>query len=383
MGMHKYGDEEFSQYNLNTSEHICSSHISESFIIKTITKTGNRGKCTYCGRTKKVVPLSDILSIIIDGIDYLYEDPGNSRYYNREGLHGYDGDTFDGYDIWRENYLGLEFDDEQVYEDIARYLENDQIYCSKNEYTSYLELLESQWNEFKQIVKHKARFVFYFQGVFNDSFTGDPLEILDQVQHSILKYNLFTEIPINTKLYRTRQHEDRNAIKEASHITSPPGQNAKYNGRMNPAGISMFYCSKDKLLTVAEVVDFESVSKKYYSTAYFKNTETLRLVDLTDIPKTGSIFDSSSNDDIEPLSFLSKFASDISMPIDENDSIIEYIPTQIVTEYIRFNPKLNVEGIIYRSSKLEGKNNIVLFYDHETSLEKLDFFPKSIKTKNI
>ena len=69
--------------------------------------------------------------------------------------------------------------------------------------------------------------------------------------------------------------------------------------------------------------------------------------------------------------------------INKEDSIIEYIPTQIVTEYIRFNPTLDVDGIVYPSSKDSSLKNIVLFYDHKESLEKLNFSETSLKTMKI
>lgn len=60
---------------------------------------------------------------------------------------------------------------------------------------------------------------------------------------------------------------------------------------------------------------------------------------------------------------------EITKPIDKNPGI-EYVPTQIFTEYIRFLNIYHIDGIIYRSS-LTGGRNIVLFYDNETSTDIL------------
>ena len=59
----------------------------------------------------------------------------------------------------------------------------------------------------------------------------------------------------------------------------------------------------------------------------------------------------------------------ITKPIDKNPGI-EYVPTQIFTEYIRFMNNYHIDGIIYRSS-LTGGRNVVLFYDNETSADIL------------
>ncbi|MDB9382282.1 RES family NAD+ phosphorylase [Nodularia spumigena CS-584] len=143
------------------------------------------------------------------------------------------------------------------------------------------------------------------------------------------------------------------------------------------------YCSKDKDLTIAEVVDKTSTKMPYFSTAIFKNKKVLRLVDFTKLPEVPSIFDEILNEERETIFFLKQFIEDISRPVDSSDSIIEYIPTQIITEYIKFNDKLNLDGMIYTSSKIPGAKNIVLFFNHEESLDNLSFSPSSIVTVKI
>ncbi|WP_100430358.1 RES family NAD+ phosphorylase [Flavobacterium sp. 1] len=114
---------------------------------------------------------------------------------------------------------------------------------------------------------------------------------------------------------------------------------------------------------------------------YYK--KKIKLVDLTKLPDYPSAFDSKNNWQIETIHFLKDFIKDISKPIHDNIAIIDYVPTQIVTEYIRFNPQLKIDGLIYPSSKDNEKENYVLFMDHEESIENLNFFPKSIQIKNI
>lgn len=370
-------------YNFNTTEFVCANHFQDSFINKKIKEVGSKRICSYCNKNRIVVELSELLKLIVIGIEYLFEDPNDSRYYNKDGIHGFDGNTFDFYDLWYEDYLDLRIENNKLIEDIYSYLSNDTLYCYKDEYTSESDYLDSIWTEFKETVKHNARFVFHFKGLFKGSDYSDPIDILNKVQNSILKFNLISELPANTILYRARQHSKPKEISKAYEMASTPVFLSKANGRMNPAGISMFYCSKSKGLTLKEVVDFNDTKKPYYTTAIFRNNETLRLVDLSFLPPLGSVFDETTNRERETLTFLKDFITDISKPIDYNDSIIEYIPTQIVTEYIRFNPKLNVDGIIYPSSKDNSQYNIVLFYNHDESLEKLTFSTNSLKTVKI
>jgi hypothetical protein len=71
---------------------------------------------------------------------------------------------------------------------------------------------------------------------------------------------------------------------------------------------------------------------------------------------------------------LLDFIKDFRKPIDRKDRAhIDYVPTQIVTEYFRhiFEYKgHNVDGIIYPSSKGSGREAVVIFANNEQCLEK-------------
>ena len=74
--------------------------------------------------------------------------------------------------------------------------------------------------------------------------------------------------------------------------------------------------------------------------------------------------------------FLEHFIKDISRPIRKSDNEIEYIPTQVFTEFIKttnfksyyYNPDSNgkkndvfIDGMLFKSSVMEGGINLVLF----------------------
>lgn len=375
-------EEQDGLYNFDTKEFVCSKHIQEDFIKKFILTNGKKGKCDYCECNRKVIELSEVLKLIVVGINYYYEDPNNSRYINHDAEYGLDGNIMHFNEMFYD--LGLEIDDSELCDDIIKYLDNQSLYCLINEYTSESEYYHETWNNFKEIVKNKARYVFYYKNQFSGFNTGNPIDVLDKVQHSILYFNLFREIPTTEKLYRCRQHVNKNEIDDLGiKIAANPTVNCKTNNRMSPAGISMFYCSPHKDICIKEVVNFSDKLKPYYTTAYFNSKDNLKLVDLTKLPQIPSAFDEKNNWQIETLFFLRDFINDIAKPIDENDAIIDYVPTQIVTEYIRYNPKLSVDGLIYPSSTDNSKENYVLFMDHEESLNRLDFVSKSIKVSKI
>jgi RES domain len=78
----------------------------------------------------------------------------------------------------------------------------------------------------------------------------------------------------------------------------------------------------------------------------------------------------------------------LSAPITrDSHTHIEYVPTQVVTEYFRFTfaeeQGLPIDGIVYPSSRMKGKNACVLFMDHRESLERLTFLPASLETDKV
>lgn len=73
------------------------------------------------------------------------------------------------------------------------------------------------------------------------------------------------------------------------------------------------------------------------------------------------------------------FISDFTKPIERSDrEHIDYVPTQIVTEYFRhifkLNDKTNIDGVIYPSSKNQGKKAIVIFADSKQCVEAADTY---------
>ncbi|WP_146060416.1 RES domain-containing protein [Amycolatopsis sp. CA-128772] len=63
------------------------------------------------------------------------------------------------------------------------------------------------------------------------------------------------------------------------------------------------------------------------------------------------------------LVFLHRFAADLGKPIAlDGREHIEYVATQVVTEYLRFVSSNAVDGILYRSAQNDGVC-CVLFYD--------------------
>lgn len=383
MKTRKFGDDvDYNLYNFDAAERVCSSHINDEFFKKLIKGSTTTAKCDYCKKVKPVIELSELLRLIVIGIDYLFEDPTNFKYLDKESETDFDGDNFYFEEMFSER-LNLQITDKNLYNDIYNHLYNDSLYYWKDEYGSHTEYLFDLWKIFKETVKHKARYVFYYEDTFRDFRLGDPINILHDVQKAINDFNLFRIIVPSDKLYRCRQHKELAEVKEARDICSPPDCYCKTNNRMSAIGISMFYGSLKEEVCINEVVNTSDTTMPFYSIGYFKSNKELKLVDLTKLPTVPSIYDEKENQYIDTILFLKEFIEDISKPVNVSDSAIEYVPTQVVTEYIKFNPALKADGIIYPSSKAKSLENIVLFKDNAECLRDLDFSLPSLRVMKV
>lgn len=235
---------------------IFAYHVEDDFINLFIKKKGKIDNCDYCNRRKKVIPFEDFFSLLDVGLNYLFEDVNDSRYIDHDGEHGLDGNTFLAYDIVFDDKLNLRIEDDTLCKDIYESIDKDVTYCERGEFGDLKDYYNGEWNYFKEILKHKARFVFYFKETFKDYFHTNPIMILNNIQGEIINQNLFKELTTSDKIYRCTQHFLKDDVKkDGKRIASNPIENCKTNNRMSPAGISMFYGSIDKKTSIKEVVN--------------------------------------------------------------------------------------------------------------------------------
>jgi hypothetical protein len=150
-------------------------------------------------------------------------------------------------------------------------------------------------------------------------------------------------------------------------LCSPEPQQSKYSNRFSPAGISMFYGSADENTCMIEIGKTSNCS-----IGKWELLQDILIFDLTYkfnfdkgqyfYQKFPSIFDKNRRKYYHDYKFILDFASDISQKIIKNRSEnIDYVPTQIVTEYLRLN-KNNLKGISFFSVH-NNKKNYCLFLD--------------------
>lgn len=149
---------------------------------------------------------------------------------------------------------------------------------------------------------------------------------------------------------------------------------------MSPPGVVMTYASEDEQTALAET----ATAPGTYAVGEFVTERDAFVLDLTQLPPVPSFFaelpDTLEYDPRPRLAFLHHVSREISRPVARDDRVhIEYVPTQVVTEYVRTvvtTKKGKVDGIRYRSSRKGGQASVVLFADQNNLIVGKDERPE-------
>ncbi|WBL24254.1 HEPN-associated N-terminal domain-containing protein [Zunongwangia sp. HGR-M22] len=375
MGGAKHRMMELEEQNLMSipDKNVCVKHINDNAIKTFIKKNYKPGYCDYCEKDLKVVSLEELLEFMMRGISNFFEDAGNYMSYNgREG--GYLGQIYTPDELIQER-IGLETEPFRLTEDIVNSIEDiawsepDQYYDTERDELMY------QWSYFKTLIKHKSRYLFQQNNTSKDS--KDAYKILKEVGRLSTKLNLIKKIDKGTFIYRCRQHEKTKEIKEKARLVAPPEKNAIYPNRFSPSGISMLYSAFDPTTAILETISREDPKKTHITISKFEITKDIYVIDYSRLPKLPSIFAHNKTRNFYLIKFLNDLVKDFTKDIKKDGKEhIEYVPTQVVTEFLRypFNKKRKnlIEGLIYPSSKKPGDSSSVIFWNNEDCLENLE-----------
>ena len=192
--------------------------------------------------------------------------------------------------------------------------------------------------------------------------------ILDAIGEAVEEVGLTRILPSSTKFYRGRVGPADKPYRTARKLGPPPQMKA-LDSRMSPAGIPMFYGAMEEFTAIAETVVQKISPGTVINVGQFTTLVEFWILDLTKLDPVPSLF--SEQRHMRPvLKFLNSFVRDLSKPIKRDGRVhIEYVPTQIVTEYFRHSFKRYdgspVRGILYPSSRAPGGIACVLFFTRE------------------
>jgi len=206
------------------------------------------------------------------------------------------------------------------------------------------------WKNFAKNVKHKAR---YF-----DHTGFSVVEALNEFNEFFEKAIISIEKPIyRARLIDSDKTENDIKINPEQELGKTPEECAK-NNRFSPVGISYGYFAFDKETALAET---RASKGDKFGIGEFSLSLNLKLVDFrqNSISKLTNPFLDTFDIRSYCASFtIKKFIEDISKPISDKDSLLEYVPTQVMAEYIWHK---GYDGFIFDSSQKSGGENIVIF----------------------
>jgi hypothetical protein len=140
----------------------------------------------------------------------------------------------------------------------------------------------------------------------------------------------------------------------------PPGRGQA--GRLNAAGISVFYGAVDVGTCVSEI---RPPVGAHVALARFDVLRPLRLLDceaLDRLAERASPFDPEFVKKRDRAHFLRSFSDQIARPVLPGDEALGYVPTQVVAENLAQRVMPPIDGILYKSTQRgSALGNVMLF----------------------
>jgi hypothetical protein len=263
------------------------------------------------------------------------------------------------------------YDDGQNYEEIEAIKRREQ---EESEEHWYEDRFRLQWQDFCHNVQYKRRF-FQLKELLDDLF-GEPSEYDGGIIRPVYM------LPVGQKIYRARllsDHltDDRLRSDPAGELGAPPRERTRA-GRMNVEYIPAFYAAFSRETAVAEI---RPGIGEQVGIGEFTLQRELKTLDFTAFARA----------DFEVAyvqtryDFIDQMEGEISKPILALDRQREYIPTQIVAEYLR--EYFGCDAVIYRSSMIKDRNqesrNIVLLNKQTRICDGLAFDPFAFEEEGL
>ena len=340
-----------------TAKSVCDSCVDEEALEKVIReKADSRSSCDFCGRSP-AAELDVLLDAFFNGLHHEYVPAGGYVPWDgREG--GYQWPTTDSIDLVCE--FGYVFVGDGLLDAVIEATRLDTM-AEFDFITRRRDVaLSSSWEEFCEIVKYRTRYVFWRLPIDEDLGAGEipPELILDQVGRLVEEYELIRVLPAGECFWRAQAHEEEAIEHSANRLGTAPPSKALAANRMSPAGIPKFYGTVDVDTAIREVAYGSDCTSVTWG--QFELTADSLVVDLAGVPDQPSMFDPELGSQHRYIRFLRRFVDQISERVASEHEQIEYVPTQIVTEYmLHVFRGGDIGGVLYPSS-ITGTNCVVL-----------------------
>ncbi|APC19140.1 hypothetical protein BLL42_00155 [Pseudomonas frederiksbergensis] len=328
-------------------------------------------ECDYCGRERPVVDFDELLSECQDAIwsSFAYaEQPGSVIH------HGYPPVGHSLYDVV-ETVLGaedtslLEDLDAEIREGWSEEGEDDDPFFIEETFAS--AQMTSDWVKMQQSLQFESRLVNPFVGVVLERiFSGiDKLHTATGSQSAITIAGAGQPLKSFQRARSFQSEEGMTlALKHPEKHLGPTPRGKGSAGRMNAAGISVFYGATDDETAMAEV---RPPVGSWVVTATFEIVRPLRLLNLSDLggicPDASlSYFDPVRSEQAQRCAFLRELQQQMLMPVMPESADQGYLITQAIADFLATSESLNLDGILFPSVQgAQGASpghNVILFH---------------------
>jgi hypothetical protein len=370
---------------------ICIRCIGDSFLREEVRQNAEEGSCSHCGGDDRVISLQDLADRIHEVLEAQFyltssEPEGFDYYLAKEGLWERPGDPVAQI---ISDIAGL---DDEISEDIRDYLSDlhggyravkdgdedpyadDALY---EEQGPNLYDFKDTWKNFCRCLRWRSRF-------FSESAESD----LDSIFGDLDPLKTIRDVPVvrailpddeDRFLYRARvafsQSELENILKRPARELGAPPARIERAGRMNAAGISVFYGAESADTCLSEI---RAPVGSSVVVGRFEIIRPVRLLDMDALAQVyirGSHFDPQFSVLRGRAAFLSNLVQTISRPVMPNDETFDYLPTQAIAEYLATKVKPPFDGVIFGSSQTGGEGRNVVLFNHASAAEPDDIPP--------
>jgi hypothetical protein len=344
---------------------VCDHCFSDEDLVERIKSYEKSGECSYCQKVRKfVAPFNEIVEFIRERMETFYGLAVDQLpYESREG--GYQSRHEDTYDCLY-NSIGLDITsdrDDLLRDELVDEI-GDEVWCDYDWLA--LEIDESllfSWEQFCNVTKSHRRFFFHRIGETDQHHPDErsAFEFLHEVAELIQAHGFVRDLPKATIFFRARPNNGR-VWERATELGPPPAGHSLQSNRMNPPGIPMFYGSSSPALATGETRSSD------VTVGAFTAARALRVVDLAHLTPVPGVFSEATRKETQTLAFLHQLTEKMAEPVAQDNRVnVDYIPTQIVTEFLRDFSFIEgqIDGIQYVTALSEPGFNTVLFATQE------------------
>lgn len=321
----------------------CINCFKDEHLRNTIIKNDIKGNCDFCA--SKDIPIidisvpNDISDMIVSLVQaYTVSDMSEAKLL-KESLRD-DWDIFNSgaemiQTLVKALCIGIIDKDDKLFSEkvvIPQKYDDDFL-------QSYGVVRGLTWNQFSEYIKYENRF-------HNDKFNPEILASFLSIALKIYKKD--------ESFFRARIAKDKVGY-SAEYMGQPP-RGKRAAGRVNPEEIAVLYLSGDPKTVLYET---RATVYDYVSIGEFKAIRDLRLIDLSAIAQISPFLYA---EDIEKFAVNRKvfqeMSQEIAKPMRRNDSSLEYLPTQFISEFVKSQ---GYDGVGFESTINKGGYNYALF----------------------